>query len=55
MKKAVLALILAVLIVLLAGCAVDHGTVLEKRFNEAHRTYTPYVMIISKKPHIMPR
>lgn len=55
MKKALVILILIVLLALLTSCVVNHGTVIDKRFTEEHKTYSPYTMQVGKITQIVPR
>lgn len=55
-KRIVIAVLLLSMLVCLVGCSsVDYGTVKEKSFVPAHRTYQPMIIHISKSTRIIPR
>lgn len=40
----------------LSGCThINYGTVIDKSFSPAHKTYSPIIMHINKSPRIIPR
>jgi hypothetical protein len=56
MKRIAIMIMVLVMLFALAGCtSVDNGTVVEKAFTAAHRTYVPLIMHINKTTRIIPR
>lgn len=55
MKK-IVAVIIVVALLLLTGCQrVDSGTVINKSYSPAHKTYQPMVMVMNKHMTVIPR
>ena len=55
MKKLMILLLFISMLVFLTGCkSIDYGTVIEKSFTPAHRSYQPMV-IVGKHTMIIPR
>ena len=56
MKKIQVIILLVLCIFVLAGCkSIDNGTVIDKSYSPAHRSYQPMVMIVNKHTRIIPR
>jgi hypothetical protein len=56
MKKILLAFTMVICLLILAGCKhIDYGTVIEKSFSPAHKTYSPMIMHGNKTTRIIPR
>lgn len=56
MKRIAITIMVFVILFALTGCtSINNGTVAEKAFKAAHRTYAPMIMRISKTTKIIPR
>ena len=56
MKKILMVFIFIVCLLMLAGCGhIDYGTVIDKSFSPAHKTYSPMVIRVNKSTRIIPR
>lgn len=57
MRKMVIVLILACLVLLLTACqkTLSAGTVIDKHFSPSHITYNPIIMVMNGKTRITPR
>lgn len=56
MKKILLVFTIIICMFVLTGCKnIDYGTVIDKSFSPAHKTYSPMIMLVGRRPRIIPR
>lgn len=56
MKKILLAFTMVICLLIMTGCKhVDYGTVIDKLFSPAHKTYSPMTMYMNGTTRIIPR
>jgi len=56
MKRIIIVALLFVMMICLTGCAsINNGTVKDKSFVPAHRTYQPIIMMQNRHTQIIPR
>ena len=56
MKKILLVVAVIICLLIMTGCnQIDYGTVTDKSFRKAHRTYQPMIMHVNKATRIVPR
>lgn len=55
MKRILLFILILIMLFCMVGCSsIDYGTVKDKSFSPAHRTYQPMIMHMGKGIHVIP-
>ncbi len=55
MKKVLLVALAVLCAILMTGCkSIDYGTIIDKSFTPAHRTYSPIITRVGKTTRIIP-
>lgn len=57
MKKLIVLVLIVASMILLSSCdnSINFGTITEKKYEPAHRSYAPFVQIMNKRTRIVPR